>query len=383
MWTIFKITNIFWLFASTYFWITALLPIGPIIAMVDLVMMIVMGLLPIKIRLDATTGWMAAAVIGITAWYTYIDGLPMGATTFLMYLPVFFLLQLPFEYKKDLLQTTIKWYAISLIPGLFLYTVTQVVSLPSMGRFVHPNYKPFLNYIFYIKTTLDFGTLERFNAYFLEPGHQALLGTFLMIADRFRFRKNPWLWVIAVAVVMSFSLAGYLLALVGFVLLKINSLGKMLATVAAVIIFVIGMQNLSGGDNAFNDLIISRLERDESQGIKGNNRFAGNTDFVFSRMMHSSDSLTGVKDKTNMDLIAGAGYKIYFINYGWIGTLLSLFFYISVIPRRPDYRYTIAFLIVLILCFFQRSYPAWYSWLFPYVMGIYIAKGEKEQISEE
>lgn len=383
MWTLFKITNIFWLFASTYFWVTAVLPIGPVIAMVDLVMIILMGMLPIKIKFDATIGWMALALTGITSWYTYIDGLPMGATIFLMYLPVFFLVMLPLSYKQDLLRFSIKWYAIILIPGLLIYAATQIMSIPSFGKFVHPNYKPYLNYIVYIKTTHDYGTLERFNSFFLEPGHQGLLDAFLIIAGRYRFRMYPWLYVIALALVVSFSLAGYLLVMLGFVLLKINSAGKLMATVAGIAIFVLGMQNLSGGENAFNDLIISRLEHDDSQGIKGNNRFAGNTDFVFDRMIHSTDAITGVKDKTHMNMIAGAGYKIYMINYGWIGTLLSLCFYLSVIPRRPDTRYTIAFITVLMLCFLQRSYPAWYSWLFPYVTGIYIAKGEKDEIADQ
>lgn len=379
MWNLFKIVNLFWLFAATYFWPTALIPVGPMIALVDALMILILSLLPVKVRLDASTGWTALALLGITIWYTWIDGLPMGVTIFLMYLPVFVLLQLPYSYKKDLLSFSVKWYALLLIPGLLLYIATQFVSLPSFGQFVHPNYKPYLNYIFYIKTTYDYGTMERFNSFFLEPGHQALLSTFLMMACRFRFKSCPWLWVLALSIVLSFSLAGYLLCVAGFVLLRINSIGKLLAVAGVLTAFVVGIQTFGASDNVFNELIISRLERDESSGIKGNNRFAGNTDFAFERMMRSSDQVTGVKDKVNMELIAGAGYKIYFINYGWIGTLLSLCFYLSVIPKRPDWRYTAAFLAILILCFFQRSYPAWYSWLFPYVMGIWIAQGEKDE----
>ncbi len=242
---------------------------------------------------------------------------------------------------------------------------------------------PFTNYIFYIKTTWDSGFLVRFNAFFLEPGHQALLSTFLMIANRFRFKECPWLWVLLASTIFSFSLAGYLLATAGFILLKVNSILKALIVGVIGAIVISFALNWSGGENALNDLIIKRLEQDESKGIKGNNRVDDTTDYTFSMVVRRHNLWLGVKERTNMDLIAGAGYKIFIINYGLVGAVLALLFYLSVIPPKPDYRYTITFLIILILCFMQRAYPAWYSWLFPYVMGIYIAKGEKDNLLEQ
>ena len=85
-----------------------------------------------------------------------------------------------------------------------------------------------------------------------------------------------------------------------------------------------------------------------------------------------------------MDLISGAGYKIYILYYGMVGLILVFLFYLSVIPSHPDKRYTISFFILISLCFMQRDYPFWYSWLFPYVVGIYIAKYERmRQIEAE
>ncbi|MDE5871798.1 MAG: hypothetical protein K2H22_07645 [Muribaculaceae bacterium] len=379
MWNLFKLTNLFWLLTSTYIWVTALFNQGPILIVVNLIMFLCISMLPIKIRLDIHTGCVVAAMLLIGLWSLWIDGPIMGLTTILMYLPVLWLLQLPLDYKEDLLKFATKWYAILLIPSLLTYWTTIFINIPSIGMFVHPNYVPFTNYGFFIKTTWDSGFFLRFNAFFLEPGHQALLSTFIMIANRFQFRKCPWLWILLISTLFSFSLAGYLLAATGYVLLKVNTLLKGLVVGALGTLMIVVALNWSGGNNALNDLILTRLEQDSSRGIKGNNRVDHNTDHTFAKAVKNKDLWMGVKDKTNMSLIAGAGFKIYIINYGLVGVILAALFYLCVIPPRPDYRYTVAFFIVIVLCFMQRAYPSWYSWLFPYVMGIYIAKGEKDK----
>ncbi len=200
----------------------------------------------------------------------------------------------------------------------------------------------------------------------------------MIMANRFRMKECPWLWPLLLAVLFSFSLAGYLLLFGAYCLMKINTVWKGLAVAGACAVVVVGALNWAGGDNTLYELIISRLEKDESQGIKGNNRYYNDTDFVYSQAVKKGDIVVGVKNKTNMDLVGGAGFKIYSIHYGLIGVILSFLLYVSIIPQKPDYRYTISFLIIICLCFLQRAYPTWYSWLFPYITGIYIAKGELE-----
>ena len=79
-----------------------------------------------------------------------------------------------------------------------------------------------------------------------------------------------------------------------------------------------------------------------------------------------------------MALIGGSGFKIYILKHGLIGVLLVLAFYISLIPPRPDWHFTLAFLFILALCFVQNSYPGWTSWLLPYVLSlnIYSRRGD-------
>lgn len=379
MWNLFKLTSFSWLLISTYCWVTAPYNQGPFLVVINLLMIMSLSMMPIKIRLDAHTGRVLAAIVLFALWYIWIDGAIMGLVNFLMFLPILYLLQLPYEYKKELLQFSTKWYAILLIPALLMYWMTFFTSVPSIGTFIQQDYPPFINHVFYIETTFDDMFISRFNAFFLEPGHQALLSTFLMIANRFRFKECKWLWVLLLAVIFSFSLAGYLLAAIGYTLLRVNTILK------AIIVGVLGMlvlgfvSNWAGGENAMNEMIVRRLEQDDKKGIKGNNRFTSNTDFTYSKTVKNGEMWTGVQYKTNMNLIEGAGFKIFIIKYGLIGVILSLILYLTILPSKPDYRYTISFLIVLALCFLQRSYPTWYSWIFPYVIGIYVAKGDKER----
>lgn len=374
MWTLFKLTNLICVLVSSYIWFTSLLPIGPVMLALNVVMIICLSFLPIQVKFDGHTGRILLALLALVVWTLYNETAVMGMVMICLYLPVLYLIFLPREYQADLLQFVTKWIAIPLIPALLIYWVTLFIPLPGVGRFIHPTYEPFINYIFYVKTTYDYGWFERFNAFFLEPGHLAMVCVFLSMANKYDFKKNPWLWVLSIAVIFSFSLAGYILSFIGFSLMKVNSLWKALGLGAAVVVFVLAVQNFSGGDNAVNQLILDRLEYDESKGIKGNNRFFNNTDFEYEKALKSGDYWIGVSKKANMSLIGGAGYKIYILKHGLIGVFLALAFYIALIPSHPNWRYTLSFLFLISLCFVQNSYPGWYSWLLPYVLGLNLNK---------
>lgn len=379
MWTLFKIINFLWLLTATAIWPLSLYNHGPLLVVVNTALIFLMTMLPIKANLNLRIGMIVGVALCMIMWSTYIDGLVFGALTALQLLLAIIIVQLPYEYLKDLLQFATKWLAILLIPGLLIYWALFFVDLPSFGQFVHPNYVPFNNYIFYIQTTWDNGVFTRFNAFLLEPGHLALLCTFLTMANQYRFKECKWLYVLAISIVFSFSLAGYLLFSIGWCLMKIDSIAKaIIASIAAIGLLGVAYAFI-GTETAINKLILERLERDDHAGIKGNNRFTDTTEFVYQQAVKNGTAWVGIKNKTNMKVIEGAGYKIFVIQKGFIGVILALLFYIVVIPSNPDYRYTIAYLAVLAMCFIQRSAPEMYHWLFPYITGIYLAKYEKKR----
>lgn len=372
MWTIFKITNLICIMVSSYFWMTSVIPMAPLMILMSFVMIVCLITLPIQLKFDVRTGVSLLLYVLLVLWSLFSRGIGYGMVFASLYLPVFFLLQLPHEYKVDLLKFVTKWMAILLIPSLILYWITLIIDIPDFGTFVHPDYPPYTNYIFFIKTTYDFGFFPRFNAFFLEPGVVAMVCLFLIIANNFDLKHNPWLWVLLTAIIFSFSLAGYLLTLTSIALFKVNTIKKGLAFLTVVIIMVIAIQNIAGGDNVFNELILERLEYDESKGIKGNNRFSNNTDYAFDKSLTTGDYWIGISSKENMDLITGSGIKIYILRYGAIGMLIVLALYLSFIPPHPNWPYTLKFLFILIVCFMQNAYPEFYSWLFPFIIGVNI-----------
>ena len=344
----------------------------PMLVLVDVTMIISFSMLNISISFTKSIGMVILAILGLTVWSVWCDGTVMGIFTFLAYFPAVFLIMLPWDYQKDILHSITKWYAIMLGIGLVEYLLLFAIPLPSLGKFVYPGYEPYTNYGFYIKTTWDKLIIPRFNACLLEPGHQALVSTFLLIANKFNFRHNYYCFILLLGVICSFSLAGYLLLAAGWLLYLINDIRKTIIAGAFLTVVVMGALSFNGGDNALYELIISRLEYDEEKGIKGNNRFTSDTDFIYERGQKSGMSWIGMRQKANLDLIDGAGFKIYVIKYGWIGVILAALFYLSLIPADFNKRYTFVFLTVLALCFVQRAYPSWYSWYFPYIIGIYL-----------
>lgn len=379
MWTFLKILNLFWILATTNMWPTAMHSSPYLQILVNILMIISMGFLPLKYNIGAAEGKVILAIVALTIWSLVTDEVGMSVTVICSCLPVLYLIELPYSYLKDLLHFVTKWLAILLIPALLIYGLCFFFTLPNLGTLTHPNYEPYINYFFYIKTTYDFGVFQRFNAFFLEPGHLSLLCTFLIMANQFKFRSCPWLWVLLISLIFSFSLAGYVLAALGYLFVNITSIGRLIAAVGLAAAVIVGALFWNGGDNPVNELIISRMEYDETSGIKGNNRFFDNTDYEYSKALGTKYFWISVKGKANMQLIGGAGYKIYILQFGMIGTLLALLFYISIIPPKPNWRFTIGFLMLFIICFFQRAYPLWYSWLFPYVVGLYVAKGDQEE----
>lgn len=358
---------------STYVWITTYLPLEFMAYAVNIVMVICLSFLPIKIEFDRNIGKILFFICLLTVWSMAYNGAGKGFFAFVSYLPVIWLIMLPKDYKKDLLRSVTKWYAILLAIGLIEYFVLLFGSLPKIGTFNLTGYQPFDNYVFYIKNTYDFGILiDRFNGYFLEPGHQALTSTFLLLANGFKFKNNPYNIILLICVVFSFSLAGYILLLLGWGLLYVNNLRRAALVGGSLAVVVIAALTINQGDNAVNELIVSRLEYDETKGIKGNNRYFNNTDFVYERASKQEPIMTGVRKNINMELVSGAGYKIYVIKYGWIGVLFVALFYLSLIPSNTNKKYAFTFFLVLSVCFIQRAYPAWYSWLMPYVLGIYL-----------
>lgn len=327
------------------------------------------------------------ALIGVLILYslygTFILGVSYGLLSFLSYLPAILLFMLDEKKQNNLLQYITKWISIILGVSLVIYLLSSFIQLPHFS-FLPPqlanSYTPFENYIFFLKNTSMYEEVQlnitRFSGPFLEPGHQSMVCSFLLFANRFQMRKEPLMWILVVSVLMSFSLAGYLLLVIGFCLIKIKNVYSIIISgviVASGIFVVTNVWN--NGDNAINVLIFDRLEFDSSKGIKGNNRTIKQTDYFFKQCVDDGTIWLGVQTQKEMKLkIRGAGYKIFLLRYGIGGAIFVGLIYLLLIPAGVNRRYAISFLILISITFLQRAYPSWYSWLLPYTLGLGIMR---------
>ena len=93
-----------------------------------------------------------------------------------MILPALTLLFAENELLSQVLNTTSKWLAIILVPGIILHLVNFTHPLSPLGPQISSDlYGNFNNYILYIKSTELLGYVFRFSSIFIEPGHLGMI----------------------------------------------------------------------------------------------------------------------------------------------------------------------------------------------------------------
>ena len=288
------------------------------------------------------------------------------------------------SFKEQIIERITKWYAWIMVPSMLLFLISEVVSLPHLG-IIHPpaeGYGAYANYFFLAKS-LEF--YDRFTGPFTEPGHMAITSVYLLVVNSFDFRKK-YLWPILASVFLSFSLAGYLMVVFGYLfnLLYRGKLGLRVAIPISlfVLLFFAFGKNYNEGNNLINEKIISRLDSDEERGISGNNRVRDFVaDLFFLQLTDTKTLFTGYpKDYLDQfeDQVKGAGLQIFMVKHGLLGTLAALLYSLYIYSRSQDKKYARLFLLLFLLCFLQRSYPFWFAWFICYYYGITIKDKEYE-----
>lgn len=267
-----------------------------------------------------------------------------------------------------------KGLSLILIPGFILYVMRLIGQLNIIGYPIQygdgdiSQTYIFMNYGFMLVRLWEVEDF-RFTSVFLEPGYIGSLISFMLYAGSYNFKK----WyniVLLVCLILSFSLAGYLVSFIGYILFLLSArknIKRILGFGILIYFVLLGTQYYNNGNNMMNELILSRLQYDKETGLTGNNRSSQASDDIFTRVVSSGNILFGdpsIKDMT------GAGYKVFIVNKGMIPALLFFAFYHCIAFNRKKYGYSICFVILIVLTFLQAAYPASYSWVIPFLLGI-------------
>lgn len=286
------------------------------------------------------------------------------------------------DEKDRMLGCFIKWLGLILIPSIILYIITMFVNLPSFG-ILQTHYggdfygDPCKNYVFYIKPISV--AYPRFNGPFIEPGDLGCLSAFILFSARYNFKKYKYLWVVFFGLILSFSLAGYMLTLFGYFAIQLNS-GKLsiskfiVGGVVVLCIYLFGVY-YNGGENLVNQSILSRLGDDNFDVGNANGRTSEEKMEYFYFMLNDISLFLFGYSKDVVDRLSevamGAGVFNQMISVGFIGIILSLlpFIYFSLTSKT---KYSALYLAFLILYSYQRFDLFLYGVTICYVYGIVI-----------
>lgn len=383
MYRLLKLALFVYFLQSMQFWVTWYVP--PVLVLVGVGGVILLYGMINQPKLHVTNKRVALA-ISLLAVALYNGALiSLNAIVFnvISCFPALFLLFLPNHRLADILDSVTKWFAWLLLPSFIIYILVSLLHVPltALGVVRPPDnivvaYGDFLNYIFYVENNYSLNLLfMRFNGPFIEPGHLGMICSFLLYANKYDLKRKE-VGIIFLSLLFTLSLAGYILSFLGFFMIYTEKIKKLIipAILLAGVYFYISTL-WKGGDNEVNELIFTRMEYDAEKGITGNNRFLGYTNYYFTSYMNSGRLWLGLdahylNDLKERDVIGGAGYKIYMLNYGIIGVFLVFVFYYLVALFSIRKRYAFCFLLLVAASFMQRSYPLWFAWILPYVAGI-------------
>lgn len=302
-------------------------------------------------------------------------------------LPLYALLLFNSKEKIVFLNRLINWFSIILAVSIIWYFFHLFIDLPNfIYNSPNPAYSPFKNYLFFIiESNNDLGWLTRFQAIYTEPGHLAMASAILLYINGYSLKK--WQNIaLTVALIWSFSLAGFVLYFVGVVLFYIAKSKHLSLTIFKIVIGTAGLIGLGmayyspSNNDMISVMILSRLQFDESKGISGNNRNSAVFEEYYERFLTSEQFPMGI-GRVEMDRVfTGTGnssYKNYIVNYGLIGTLATFFLmgcWLFCYPSRKG----MALMLLLCVSFIQRPYFIWAIECMPYIAALVEFKYSKQ-----
>ena len=301
-------------------------------------------------------------------------------------LPFFFVFNLKSDNKSEVLKFLLDVLGYGMLVSLIAYLIHFFgIPLPysriTIGHYELDNYYFFLDSRNLSSSLLP---ISRFRFVFYEPGYTGCLIALLLYAFSFDLKKYKMLYVLVVALFFTFSLAGWLIAVFGYVLHIIKNkkkrIGWILFIAVFMVSFVVFFKTYNDGNNMVNRAILERLELGDHSDvmISGYNRSSESLrDYFWNSFVGSDYAWFGrpdYQDYFENEEIFIADWMGYVISYGWIGLILYLVFvfYPPLREKKAKYDY-LALSVIFTLIFSQTIYSAF---LFMYLTVLSLGYNE-------
>lgn len=320
-----------------------------------------------------------------------LDTFSITGFAFHLHPSILLLLFMPDEHKALLLKWWTNLYAFILTVSL----IDFLLSSTTLSEFNIVQYNDREDYIYINKhlCLISISNDIRFTSLFLEPGHTGMIAAFTILANGCNL-KSMAVRLIFICSLFTFSLAAYTLNLVAFFTNAFfnngwkKSLRFILPYILLISISYVFAKNYNNGKNFVNELIIERIEYDNEKLIVGNNRTTESTDETFTKFINTGNIIIGMPAEqynryTKKEYIQGAGYKLYLMKYGIIGTFLICLFYYMIYKKSQNKKLMCSMMIIYVLAFLQRAYPFWTSWIMIFTCATVLPIQEEDMDNEE
>lgn len=297
------------------------------------------------------------------------------------------------ELKIGIFRFLTKSLALILLASMLAWVLhLSGFSLPSTSITYGDDHQySFRNYYFFLLNEKYIYILfPRFSSIFLEPGHLGMISSLMLFANKFEIKRRE-VSIILIATLLTFSLVAYILLLISlliFIVVKSkNSIRNLIIAGVLGLSLISFFSTYNNGDNAINNFILLRMQIEDGD-IVGNNRFSVDFENYYFEVMKSKSSFLGVglDEFKRQSVRNNSGYKVYLVQYGIVGTLITFLFYLSILNSRKS-TFAYYFLLVYILCFLQRAYPHWdieiliFILAVPYLYYSNIGENQKKYIN--
>ena len=234
----------------------------------------------------------------------------------------------------------------------------------------------FRNYIFLI-TPFRYQLFDRFRSIFTEPGHIGMIASFILYANKYNLKRLS-VFIIFIGLLLSLSLAAYVLLILGYVIYQF-AIGKKIYTKIIVVVSIVMILVTVGfymyeqyPDSIVTKLIVNRLQYDEDKGLVGNNRTTSNFNYYYENNFMGTSSMiwgtgfTIMKEKFSW---GNNSYKVFIFQYGFIG-IVSLFIFYFCMTYSGKSWLSLGLFMLYSASFVQRTYALWEMELFLFVGAI-------------
>lgn len=328
---------------------------------------IILSFFRVKNKIKNSTGYvnLLIVVLCLSSYFTtnQINIILVNVLLFLSISTLFFIDTITQKYIMKRINTVYTILVLlSLIFYLFIYAGFPI---PSLGYQVFNQYT-FINHIFCLDS---FNYPGKFVGFSLEPGYFSLLNVSFLMLNRFDLRK-PCVYVYLLAVLLSYSLGGYVLAIIGWLIYSYFNTSTNKKKIKFMLIFFISISLIyeiasewNKGHNMINEKILDRLEYDKEKGIVGNNRDNVMAEAMFTAFFATDKIWFGIGSEGYLDKFSSiegfdaCSYKVFVVRYGLVYTIIFILAFTLYCIRRSPKNISLPVLAIYWLDFIQHGLP--------------------------